>query len=201
MKQQIAIFATLLLAALFVLSSCSEDEHGSTGVGSVKLRLSLASISDAVESDTRSALAAPKTEKFYYTHPDDETLTELTIEELPSSSTRSVQNMETGTYVRVYLYKKTAGADNGDYYTDGILKAGSEDDFVWVENNTAYYVKAVSYNSTTDGDVPGSVPDNMSTASLPGLSTDKDVLYAETEITSGGAGSVIDINLTFSHKF
>ncbi|MDR1526530.1 MAG: hypothetical protein LBS46_02530 [Dysgonamonadaceae bacterium] len=201
MKQKISFFATLLLAAIFVHSSCSEDEHSSTGVGSVKLRLSLASISNPVESDTRSALAAPKTEKFYTTNSDGETLTELTIEELPSSSMRSVQNMATGTCVRVYLYKKTGGAGDGDYYTSGILKAGSSSDVVWVENETDYYVKAVSYNSTTADDVPGIVTDNKSTASLPDLSADKDVLYAETEITSGVAGSELDIDLTFSHKF
>ncbi|MDR1526677.1 MAG: fimbrillin family protein, partial [Dysgonamonadaceae bacterium] len=197
MKQKISFFATLLLATVFVLGSCSEEKGNFPGEGSVKLRLSLASISAASESDTRNALAAPKTEKFYYTNPDDETLTELTIEELPSSPTRSVQDMETGTYVRVYVYKQS----DGSYVTDGILKAGSSSDFVAVEPDVAYHVKAVSYNSTTSGDVPGSVTTHMSAASVSGLSADKDVLYAETTIISGTAGSTIDIDLTFSHKF
>ncbi|MDR1526667.1 MAG: hypothetical protein LBS46_03225 [Dysgonamonadaceae bacterium] len=195
--RQRAFLTVLWLATLFVHSSCSEDEPGSTDGGSVKLRLSLAGISDAVESDTRSALAASKTEKFYYTNPDDETLTELTIEELPPSSTRSVQDMPTGTYVRVYVYKQS----DGSYVTDGILKAGSSSDFVAVEPGVAYHVKAVSYNSTTSGDVPGSVTANMSPASLTNLSADKDVLYAEKDIPSGTAGSIIDIDLIFSHKF
>jgi hypothetical protein len=201
MKQKISFFATLLLATIFVLGSCSEDKGNFPGEGSVKLRLSLASISDPVESDIRSALAAPKTEKFYTTNADGETLTELTIEELPSSSTRSDQNIATGTYVRVYLYKKTGGADDGDYYTDGILKAGDNSVFVMVEPSTQYYVKAVSYNSTTSGDVPVSVTAHKSSATLPGLSVDKDVLYAETTITSGAGGSELGIDLTFSHKF
>ncbi|MDR1526128.1 MAG: fimbrillin family protein, partial [Dysgonamonadaceae bacterium] len=92
-------------------------------------------------------------------------------------------------------------AADGDYYTDGILRAGDNSVFLMVDSNTPYYVKAVSYNSTSAGDVPGIVTDNMFTATLPGLSTDEDVLYAETEITSGAAGSEHDINLTFSHKF